>query len=125
MGSIYEEVLGMALTKNEQKNREELFKLMQEHPELPIVAMVDSEIVADDGYNRWLGAWGSSYIGEYLVGEEQVHFRDDDDPEEIDRVVEGNLDSEAWGVMSDEEYLKAYKEMPWVKAIIVNIDLPD
>lgn len=115
----------MALTKNEQKNREELFKLMQEHPELPIVAMVDSEIVADDGYNRWLGAWGSSYIGEYLVGEEQVHFRDDDDPEEIDRVVEGNLDSEAWGVMSDEEYLKAYKEMPWVKAIIVNIDLPD
>jgi hypothetical protein len=97
---------------------------MQENPDLPVVPMVDGEIVGDDGCNRWLGAWGSSYIGEYLVGEEQVHFRDDDDQEEIDRVVEESLGSEALGVMCDEEYLKAYTEMPWVKAIIVNIDVP-
>lgn len=59
---------------SEKENREKLFQLMQENPELPVVAMVDSEIVADDGYNRWLGAWGCSYIGEYLIGEEHLFF---------------------------------------------------
>lgn len=113
------------MTEKEKNNREELFKLMQENPDLPVVPMVDSEIVADDGYNRWLGAWGSSYIGEYFVGEERVHFREDDDLSEVCAVVEETLDSEAWGVMSDEEYLAAYAEMPWIKAIIVNIDLPE
>lgn len=74
---------------SEKENREKLFQLMRENPELPVVAMVDSEIVADDGYNRWLGVWGCSYIGEYLVGEEQVHFREDDDPSEVDKVLSG------------------------------------
>jgi hypothetical protein len=110
---------------SEREKKEELFKLMRENPELPVIPMVDGEIVADDGYCRWLGSWGSSYIGEYLRGQERVFFRDDDDPEEVSKVVEENLDSEAWGVMSDEEYLKEYAEMPWIKAIIVNIDLPD
>ena len=59
-----------------------LLKLISENPELPIVPMVDSEIVADDGYNRWLGSWGMAHIGEYIVGEESVIFRDDDDVEE-------------------------------------------
>ena len=43
----------MAEIKKEQEYREELFKLMQETPGLPIVPMVDSEIVCNDGYNRW------------------------------------------------------------------------
>lgn len=38
----------------------ELMKLAQENPELPIVPIVDSEIVEDDGYARWLGSWGSA-----------------------------------------------------------------
>lgn len=47
------------ITEKERKNREELFKLMQENPDLPVVAMVDGEIPGDDsGY--WLGAWGSA-----------------------------------------------------------------
>lgn len=42
------------VSEKEKENREKLFRLMRENPELPVVAMVDSEIVADDGYNRWL-----------------------------------------------------------------------
>lgn len=41
---------------------EELFKLMQESPELPVVPMVDSEVVCDDGCGRWKGSWGSSEL---------------------------------------------------------------
>lgn len=108
----------------EKKNREELFKLMQENPELPIVPMVDSEIVADDGYNRWRGAWGSSYIGEYLIGDEIIYFREDDDPSEVDRVLEEKY-SDYNENLTDEEAAKAYAELPWIKAIVVNIDLPE
>lgn len=75
------------VSEKEKENREKLFRLMRENPELPVVAMVDSEIVADDGYNRWLGVWGCSYIGEYLIGEEHLFFREDDDPSEVDRVL--------------------------------------
>ena len=38
----------MAESEQRKKYREELFKLMQENPELPIVPMVDGEIPGDD-----------------------------------------------------------------------------
>ena len=110
--------------ENEKENREELFRLMQENPELPIVPMVDYEIVADDS-GRWLGSWGSSYIGEYLIGEEQVHFREDDDPSEVDKVLSERYGDDYYTNMTDEQEAEAYAGLPWIKAIIVNIDLPE
>lgn len=111
-------------SENEKENREELFRLMQENPELPIVPMVDYEIVADDS-GRWLGSWGSSYIGEYLIGEEQVHFREDDDPSEVDKVLSERYGDDYYTDMTDEQEAEAYAGLPWIKAIIVNIDLPE
>ena len=56
---------------------EKLLNLVRENPDLPIVPMVDGELVADtDGY--WMGKWGKCEIGEYYLGEEKVHFKDDD-----------------------------------------------
>ena len=41
-------------TDKAKNNWEELFRLMQENPDLPVVPMVDGEIVGDDsGY--WVG----------------------------------------------------------------------
>lgn len=68
------------MTDKEKNNREELFRLMQENPDLPVVPMVDSEIVADDcGY--WLGSWGRACVDEYFISEqaERVFFKSDDD----------------------------------------------
>lgn len=110
--------------ENEKENREELFRLMQENPELPIVPMVDYEIVADDS-GRLIGSWGSSYIGEYLIGEEQVHFREDDDPSEVDKVLSERYGDDYYTDMTDEQEAEAYAGLPWIKAIIVNIDLPE
>ena len=43
------------ITEYEKKNREELFRLMRENPELPVVPMVDGEIAFDEcGY--WMGS---------------------------------------------------------------------
>lgn len=111
------------MRKSENGYRDELFKLMRENPDLPIVPMVDSEIVCDDGYNRWLGAWGCSYIGEYLVTDECVHFRDEDDPSEVDKVLSEKYGYDYYVDMTDEQEAEAYASLPWIKAIIVNIDL--
>lgn len=112
------------MTEKEKQYREELFKLMQENPDLPVVPMVDSDIVADD-CGHWLGAWGSSEIGEYLLGEERVFFRENDDPSELERVLSDKFGYDVIESWSDEEWEKAYAELPWIKAIIVYINLPD
>ena len=52
------------ITEKEKKNRDELFRLMQENPDLPVVLMVDSDIVVNDGCNLWMGSWGNSHIEE-------------------------------------------------------------
>ena len=47
------------ITEREKQNREELFRLMRENPDLPVVPMVDGEICGDDsGY--WCGGMGDT-----------------------------------------------------------------
>lgn len=111
------------MTDWEKHNREEFLKLMKENPDLPIFPMVDYEVVCED-YCRCLGAWGSSYIGECYIGRERVYFREDDDPSEVERVLSEEYGYDNYMDMDDEQQAKAYADMPWVKAIIVNIDLP-
>lgn len=113
------------LSKKEKKNREKLFQLMNENLELPVVAMVDGRIV-DDSSKRWRGAFGSAYVGEYVIGREYVYFREDDDLYGVDRTLSDCLDTPDYeDIEKDEEALKKYAELPWIKAIIVNIDLPE
>lgn len=113
------------ITERERKNREELFKLMQENPELPVVAMVNWEIPGDDsGY--WLGAWGSASVDEYLLtnNSDRMVFKSDDD---IFDVLERCLSDEEFEKLpeTEEECRPFYDALPWTKAIIVYINLPD
>lgn len=109
--------------KNTQKERiEELFKLIKENPELPILPMVDSEIVADDCYTRWISSWGSAEIAEYIIGNERVYFKDDDDPETVLNDCIGGID---YWEQPDDVVERKYNNLPWVKVIVVNIDLPE
>lgn len=102
-----------------------LLELMKENPHLPVVAMVDSEIVADDGYRRWLGSWGCANVDAYYKGEERVHFYDEDDPTAIEEVLSEVKGCDWYENATDEEVLAAYRAIPWIKCIVVNIDLPE
>ncbi len=104
------------------QNLTALLLLMRRHPDKPVVAMVDSEIVADDTWGRWLGAWGECRLDSYCKGEERVYFYDENDME--DALVEAR----GWDWLdeaSDDECLEAYKALPWIECIVVNIDLPE
>ena len=114
------------ITEKEKKNRDELFRLMQENPDLPVVPMVDSDIVVNDGCNLWMGSWGNSHIEEYVLGKEYLHFREDNDWGEIEwALADGSMDYETFEGLSDEEAKSEYDALPWIKAIIVNINMPE
>lgn len=108
------------ISEKERKNREELFRLMKENPDLPVIPMVDGEIPGNDcGY--WLGAWGTAQLDEYLEASDRIVFKSDDD---VFDVLERFLpDDEFYRLPYAElECRKIYDALPWKKAIIVYIE---
>lgn len=118
--------------ENQTENLKKLFNLIRKHPDLPIVAMVDSEIVGDDGYCYWMGSWGDCLIDKYIVHEDYgVIFYDEGDPDTVD-IFEKYFDYTECGIdeeMPDEEALLLMKKkidtLEWEEAIIVYIQMPD
>ena len=129
-----------------QKQKNEAFlKLVKKNPTLPIVPMVDCEVVGgEDCY--WVGSFGSASVGEYTCYDDRFF----DDREEFkERYYENNDEglcekfnfvpcmSEAKGYTKEqieankknekrlEEYLEKIANEYFTKAIIVYINLPD
>ena len=91
---------------------EELLKLMKDNPDLPIVPMVNFEVVGDE-FSYWMGSWGRSEVGEYYIGEERVHFRGDEDEECVLADMQGcnfyeTKDGRDITDLSDEEWKELY-----------------
>lgn len=59
-----------------------------------------------------------------LSGEEHLFFREDDDPSEVDRVLSERYGDDYYADMTGKQEAEAYAGLPWIKAIIVYIDLP-
>lgn len=113
------------ITEREKQNRDELFRLMRENPDLPVVPMVDAEIFGDDsGY--WCGAWGHASVDEYLACEryDYMAFKSWDD---VFDVLEKYLTDEEFEKLpeSESECRAHYDALPWTKAIIVYIATVD
>ena len=131
-----------------QKAKSEAFlKLIKKNPTLPIVPMVDYEIVGD-GFGWWMGAWGNAYVGEYACYDDR-YFEDREDFKEkyydnncdelcemfnyepcmsfskntkgyTEEQIEANKENEKML----EEHLNKIAEEHFIKAIIVCIELP-
>ena len=113
------------ITEREKQNREELFRLMRENPDLPVVPMVDGEICGDDsGY--WCGTWGHASVDEYLMCEkyDYMAFKSWDD---VFDTLEKYLTDEEFEKLpeSESECRAHYDALPWTKAIIVYITTVD
>ena len=107
---------------------QKLIKLISENPELPILPMVDYEVVCED-CGRWLGSFGNAYVGEYTLFNDRYY-------DEREEFKEDYLDfycdelCEKFDIYSDkdkrlEKYLNEVADKCFIKAIIVNIDLPE
>lgn len=111
---------------------EKFLRLVNENPDLPIIPMVDSEVVAGDDFSSWIGSFGDCRIDSYVninyYGENRFFTRYDDESI-LQEYFEEQIADEL-GVDDNYEYIeklarKKIKKLPWVKAIIVYIDLPE
>ena len=100
----------------------QLLELMKENPHLPVVPMVDAEVVADDTWGYWMGSWSNSSLDKYYKGEERIYFYDKCDMEDLLTEVKG---CDWYEAASDEEVLEAFDSLPWVKCIVVYITVPE
>ena len=104
---------------------DELKKLIAEHPDLPIVVIVNAEVVADDDYNWWYAPDVSFSLGELLdcdqdVNDMKVYTDRDDFEEDLQNTL---CDLEEFENATDEEFDKAVKEQladyePYWKQVI-------
>lgn len=106
---------------------EEFLKLVHDNPDLPIIPLVDADVVCDDcGY--WLGDFGRSEVNEYYMGRERLHLKDDDDQEGVlCDLVGGDYCTDPQGRdiydLVDDEWNALYASVPWVKCIVLYITI--
>ena len=127
----------------------ELLKVVAENPDLPIVAMVNSDVVWDgDGY--WMASFSSVSITEVgLVGERYYDDRDSFKEAYYDRYDDEltekfnyrpclSLENNRWGTVTPEEiqaneiaetrleaYLEEMADQYMKKCIVVYVNEPD
>lgn len=114
----------------------ELLKLTEENPELPIIAEVNSDVVADDGYMSWFGEVTEAHIEYIWTGRtysemfrtwtlndalmENDSFIEENAPEFLKQKLEKLNDTDF-----DKEANEWIKSLPWKKCIIVYVDVPN
>lgn len=102
------------------ENTKELLKLIEQNPDLPVVPMVDGEIVSDD-FGYYLGAFGSATVDEFVISRrDMVLFKSDDD---VFDTLERCLTDEGYEALpeAESECRAAYNALPWAKAILVYV----
>ena len=129
-------------------NIKELLELINENPELPIICMVDSEIVSED-YGRWMAQIGWSVIGEFATYNERFYddreeFTEDyyshndeilDErfgynpymayPDAQKRYLKSDIEANKEAEARLDKYLDEVADRAFTKAILVYIDTPD
>lgn len=106
-------------TEIQQENFKNLLKLIQENPDLKIVPMVDTEVVANDGFGWWVGFWGKAELGEIYTSDERIYIKDNDYEDLVDEYIDKSFED-----VTDKEIEiaeKAIDKLNWIKVILVHI----
>ena len=93
---------------------EKLLLTIQANPDLPIISMVDSEVVADDCYSWWLGSLNRVDVDEIAYGRDRVLTKSIDDDEDVAYQFDRDYDE-----LSDADYERLLASVEWKKAIIL------
>lgn len=110
--------------RGKQKDKNKLFlDLVREHPDYPIIPLVDGDVAPDYEDGRFFGSFGFSYVGEFLdCGEKCYQDRDDF----IEDWVDVNCDNDVYVNLTNQQFdmlaERACDEQTWKKVIYVYID---
>lgn len=106
------------------ENIKEILKLIDEHPDLPVVPMVGQDIVADCT-GEWVASFGKAEIKKMCIYGENVVFREEKNAIKTVEALELEGLTEGWTREESLEKLNGYlDELEWLEAIIVHIETP-
>lgn len=106
------------MNEHEQKLRE----LIIANPDLPVIFMVNSDVIVDDSYANWLASMNYVKVGEYCCY--RTRYYDDRNDLEEEYYVDHEDELK---YLKDNEIDMIIKERTsswWRKAIIVYVDVP-
>lgn len=107
----------------QKENVQSLLNLIKENPELKIVPMVDTEIVADDGYSSWLGSFGKAEIDQIWNSGERIFFKSQDEEELVQNILD-EIPLEIDDATAERTANDIVEKYEWEKVIVVWIGLP-
>ncbi len=118
--------------KHANKTTEKFLRLAAENPNLPIVAMVQYEVVADDSFSYWLGEIEAVDVEELWVSDGRTWTReeaeyeclaivDDYAPDDVVAKIESLPDEK----MQEQAAMEWINGLPWTKCIVIFIGTPD
>lgn len=113
----------MTKTKNKK-----LRELLIAYPDLPIIASVNSEVVADDGYADWYGdVKESCYVDTLWAGNEQMwSFHSTlNDKNEMLYFMDCEFPEKDTEKMTTKEIKSFIQSLPWKKYIVLTVMTPD
>lgn len=106
------------------ENIKDVLKVINEHPDLPVIPMVGQDIVADCT-GEWVAHFGKAEVKKMCIYGEKVVFREEKnaiktvEALELEGVTEGRTREESI------ERLNGYlDELEWLEVIIVHIETP-
>ena len=126
-----------------------LLELINENPELPIICMVESDIIGGDDYGRWMAQVGWSVVGEFATYNERFYddreeFTEDyynrnDEildqrfgynpcmsyPDALKRYKKEEIEANKEAEKRLDTYLDEVADRAFKRAILVYIDTPD
>ena len=106
------------------ENIKEILKLIDEHPDLPVIPMVGQDIVADCT-GEWVAHFGKAEVKKMCIYGEKVIFREEKnaiktiEALELEGLTEGRTREE-----SLEKLNRYLDELEWLEVIIVHIETP-
>lgn len=115
------------VSKNVIDYKAELLQLMKMYSDLPVIAMVDCDVVGGEMMGRWAGSIGECRVDNVYSGEEKIHFSTEDDWYDVLLDMKGckrgyTTDGRDIDDLTDKEGEEIYANLPWFEAIVVNID---
>lgn len=118
------------MTQEKMNYTAELARLVTEHPDLPIIPYVSSEVVADDSYGYWVGSPDYVSLERYALGYYFDPYGDNDaryyTEDEKDELIEMIAEYKYEGTPEDYEKAEAeVSQIEWKQGIFLYIGLPD
>lgn len=110
----------------------ELLQLVKDNPNLPVIPIVDSDVVGDD-YGTWIASFGSAYVGEYTNYNDRYYddredFKEayyDYNAEALNKMFECDPLRNKTNEIALEKHLEQIANTYFTKAILVHIYSPD